>query len=218
MGAGIWNRYTLEKRLFLQGQTCSKYPLGRYKKLARKNVVCYFSSWTVNRNGKGKFDVSNVDSSLCTHVIYAFVGLGADYKITNLDTWESNDTYGYKGYTNLVGLKQSNPELKVLVSMGGWSEGSKRYSELAEDPAKRQILAKDVLNFTQAYGFDGFDLDWEYPGLRDSAYPDQDQANYVELLKELKNVLEPHGLILTAAVGGVVTVVDVAYDIPAISE
>ncbi|KAJ8962572.1 hypothetical protein NQ318_000965, partial [Aromia moschata] len=183
-----------------------------------KNVVCYFASWTFYRDGNGKFDVSNIDQSLCTHIMFAFIGLGEDYQVIILDSWESNDDNGPMGFEHLVGLKQSNPELKVLVSMGGWSEGSNRYSQMAADPIKRQLFIKSVLNFTQAYGFDGFDLDWQYPGLRDSAYPDQDQANFVVLLNELRSALQPLGLLLSAAVSGGVANADVSYDFPAVSE
>ncbi|KAJ8962570.1 hypothetical protein NQ318_000963 [Aromia moschata] len=185
---------------------------------AGKNVVCYFASWTVYRDGNGKFDVSNIDQSLCTHIMFGFIGLGGDYKVKILDSWESNDDYGPKGFEHLIGLKQSKPELKVMVSMGGWNEGSDRYSQMAADPIKRQVFIKSVLNFTQAYGFDGFDLDWEYPGLRDSAYPQLDKADYAMLLNELKSALHPLGLLLSAAVSGGVANADVAYDFPAVSE
>lgn len=65
-----------------------------------------------------------------------------------------------------MGLKTQNPGLKILFSMGGWNEGSTKYSNVAADPAKRSTLVKDVLKFSNKYGFDGFDLDWEYPGQR----------------------------------------------------
>ncbi|KAJ8962569.1 hypothetical protein NQ318_000962 [Aromia moschata] len=177
---------------------------------AGKNVVCYFASWTVYRPGNGKFDVSNIDSSLCTHVLFGFIGLGEDYKVKILDSWESNDDYGYKGFEHLVGLKQSKPQLKVLVSMGGWNEGSDKYSQMAADPIKRQCSSNPwsiLLSITDLMG-----LIWTGNTL---VY---ETTNFVLLLKELKSALQPLGLLLTAAVTGGVTNMDVAYDVPGVSQ
>ena len=47
------------------------------------------------RPGEGKFDVENIDPHLCTHVVYSFLGLGADNKIRFLDSWNDlPDNYG----------------------------------------------------------------------------------------------------------------------------
>lgn len=70
------------------------------------------------------------------------------------------------GFKNIVALKKNNPNLKVLLSMGGWNEGSAIYSDVASDPVRRRKLAENVLQFLQQWGFDGFDIDWEYPGYR----------------------------------------------------
>jgi GH18 family chitinase len=42
------------------------------------NVVCYFASWTIYRPDNGKFTALDVDPNLCTHILYAFVGLRED--------------------------------------------------------------------------------------------------------------------------------------------
>lgn len=63
--------------------------------------------------------------------------------------------------------------------MGGWNEGSQNFSIVAKDPALRLRLAHNVLSFIQQYGFDGFDIDWEYPAQRDSEYPDIDPVRNI---------------------------------------
>jgi GH18 family chitinase len=65
---------------------------------------------------------------------------------------------------HLMNLKQKNPNLKVLASMGGWNEGSTKYSHVAADPEKRATMVQSVLKYMEKHGFDGLDLDWEYPG------------------------------------------------------
>lgn len=65
-----------------------------------------------------------------------------------------------------VALKNLSPWTEISVAIGGWSEGSENYSEVANDPTKRRKLISDAVNIMQTYGFDGFDLDWEFPGSR----------------------------------------------------
>ena len=53
---------------------------------------------------------------------------------------------------------------KVLIAIGGWNDslGSK-YSKMVNNPASRKAFINDVIKFIERHGFDGLDLDWEYP-------------------------------------------------------
>lgn len=57
-----------------------------------------------------------------------------------------------------------NPNLKVLIAIGGWNEGGKKYSDMAATKMSRDKFTKSVVTFLTEHGFDGLDLDWEYPG------------------------------------------------------
>nr|XP_023020321.1 acidic mammalian chitinase-like [Leptinotarsa decemlineata] len=118
------------------------------------------------------------------------------------------------GFKKIVELKKYNPQLKVLVSMGGWNEGSGNYSNVAKDPVLRKTLARNVLEFVQSKSFDGFDLDWEYPGSRNGSHPDIDKENFIALLTEISDLLKPRGLLFTAAVAGGIERINLGYDIP----
>jgi chitinase len=54
---------------------------------AGKKVVCYYGTWAVYRPGDGKFDVENIPTDLCTHIIYGFTDLGPDNRIALYDPW-----------------------------------------------------------------------------------------------------------------------------------
>lgn len=117
----------------------------------------------------------------------------------------------YKGnFGQLAKLKESNPNLKILPSLGGWTLSDPFYS-LAASAAHRKTFIDSTIAFLKTYTFfDGIDVDWEYPGgggasatLGSAA----DAANYTTLMKELREALDKLGsensrsYLLTTAVG-----------------
>ncbi|KAK2718198.1 acidic mammalian chitinase-like isoform X2 [Artemia franciscana] len=185
---------------------------------AKRNVVCYYGSWAVYRPGDGKFDVEDIDPTICTHLMFGFAALdNQTYKIVAFDPW--NDLYadgGRGAYERFVALKNQNPRAKAILAIGGWNEGSVKYSYMAASPERRKGFVDSVVPFLQRYGFDGLDMDWEYPTQRGGVA--EDRENFIELLRELKAAFAPYGLLLTAAVSPGEQVIDEAYDIPIVSE
>lgn len=165
-----------------------------------EKVVCYFGSWAVYRPGNGKIDISEIDPTLCTHLIYTFVGIGEDGSVRILDGWaDLAKDYGKDGYGKFNKLRERNPAVKTMIAIGGWNEGSTKYSHVVANPTIRKRFVDNVVNFVKKYGFDGFDMDWEYPNQRGGVVADK--KNYVLLLKELRERFDAEGLILSAAVG-----------------
>ncbi len=99
----------------------------------KKKVVCYYGSWAVYRYGPGKFDVENIDPFLCTHLIFTFAGLDErTNRIVSLDPYNDlYDNWGRGAYERFVNLKRLNPEVKVILAIGGWNEGSEKYSAVS---------------------------------------------------------------------------------------
>ena len=89
-------------------------------------VGCYFASWAVYRKSDEKFDIKNINASLCTHIFYTFVGLGSDASVRLLDPDLDIKNNGFKRFND---LRKENPDLKTLISMGGWNEGSDNYTK-----------------------------------------------------------------------------------------
>lgn len=58
-------------------------------------VVCYFGSWARYRKAYGSFTVDEINPNLCTHLIYAFVGIKEDGTINILDSWNDIDLRTY---------------------------------------------------------------------------------------------------------------------------
>lgn len=98
-------------------------------------------------------------------------------------------------------LRQQNPELKVLLSVGGW--GARGFSGAAASEESRATFIRSAQEIVAQYGLDGIDLDWEYPvngawGLVASQPADRD--NFTALLKELRAAFGQKKLV-TIAVG-----------------
>lgn len=130
------------------------------------------------------------DPSLLTHINYAFGKIGSDFETLKINT----DSRLKK----LVGLKKTNPSLKVLLSIGGWGAGN--FSEMAADESHRKKFCENCLKAVNQYGLDGIDLDWEYPTSSSagiSSSPD-DTKNFTLLVKDLRATLGD-GLLITMA-------------------
>ncbi|KAJ9581749.1 hypothetical protein L9F63_003818, partial [Diploptera punctata] len=173
-----------------------------------KKVVCYLGSWSTYRPGNGKFEIENINPYLCTHAIFAFVGITYQGGVNILDSWNEIDKGAFRRFNE---LRNQNAALKTLVAIGGWNEGSTSYSYVVNDDTLRQTFVKNVVAFVQEYGFDGFDLDWEYPAQRGGA--DTDKAAFVKLIKELREEFDKYGYLLTAAVGAAESSASISYDI-----
>lgn len=107
------------------------------------------------------------------------------------------------GAPGLFELCEQN-NVTLMASIGGWSM-CKHFPEMAADPAKRAKFIDDCVRLINM-GFDGIDLDWEYPGPftgMNFTGTVADYANYVLLIDELRTALDAirPGLLITAAIG-----------------
>ncbi|KAK3893314.1 hypothetical protein Pcinc_002870 [Petrolisthes cinctipes] len=185
------------------------------RQTSQKVVTCYYSNWAYWRSGNGKYTVDDIDVSVCTHLVYAFAVLDANtHKMVAQDT-RLDLPSGLDNFRKFTNLKQQKSGLKTLVGLGGWtdSRGSYKYSDLVASPTLRAAFITHAIDFLQECGFDGLDLDWEYPAYYDGGRQ-ADKQNFATFVKELKEALGPRNLLLTSAVPAAKQVIDVGYDIP----
>lgn len=106
-----------------------------------------------------------------THVIHAFARISPEGEMAIIDPWadleraigpDKWDTPLRGNFGAYARIKAAHPHLRVLIAVGGWFD-SGRFSEVAATPAARAKFAASVRAFCLQYGFDGVDLDWEYP-------------------------------------------------------
>ncbi|PSN52638.1 hypothetical protein C0J52_08812 [Blattella germanica] len=175
------------------------------------NVVCYVEGWAVYRKDPMRFSSLDLDPFACTHLVYAFATLDPhSYTIMPQDE-EYDIVKG--GYRAMIGLKRVNPQLKILISVGGWVEGSHKFSQMASSALVRREFIRSVIHFLDAHGFDGLDLDWEYPGAADLGGKPKDKDHFSLLIEELSEVFAPRGWLLSAAVSPSRFRLEDAYDV-----
>ncbi|KAG8177988.1 hypothetical protein JTE90_010883 [Oedothorax gibbosus] len=147
--------------------------------------------------------------NLCTHAIYGLAKLEENQIVSGQPLRDLPENL--KGYQIFNDLKLRNPNLKTLIGIGGWDMGSAPFSFMASNPEKRSVFIDSVVSFIDKHGFDGIDIDWAYPGSNGGRPVDRQNL-------ELKAALKPRGKLMTATVSATASVIEMAYDIPKISE
>lgn len=151
-------------------------------------VVCYFTNWSAKRKGKGHYEPEDIDASLCTHVIYAFANI-KEFKIVPTEPVDEGDGGAKKGFwERIVALKTKNPQLKVMLAVGGWMLGSAPFREVTENSYRQSLFVFNAIDFLREKGFDGLDVDWEFP--RGA----EDKKKLAGLIKELRVAFDGEAL------------------------
>lgn len=140
---------------------------------ARAVVAYVFSENNVLQPGQ-------IDARALTRINYAFANIANGRMVAGFAGDPQNLAF-------LESLKQQNPDLTVLVSVGGWL-WSTNFSDVALTPRSRAVFIQSVMEFLAQYKLDGLDIDWEYPGMPGAGHPFRsvDKQNFTLLLKELR--------------------------------
>ena len=136
--------------------------------LENKKIVAYFVEWGVYQRD---YHVADIPAEKLTHINYAFANVSdagecilydsyaAIDKFYPGDSWDNGAMRG--SFNQLQLLKQAHPHLKTLISVGGWTLSGK-FPAVAATAQGRETFARSCRVYA-TYGFDGIDIDWEYP-------------------------------------------------------
>jgi chitinase len=168
---------------------------------AGPRVVGYLASWGVRTKG---VRIADLPASRLTHLFYAFGGVDSTGAAVLGDACldvgacapGAQPTGG--NFAELRALKRRNPNLRVLISLGGWG-GSAHFSNAAATSESRRRLAASAVDvFLRPYDglFDGVDVDWEFPvagGPPENRARPEDRRNFTLLLAEMRRALDALG-------------------------
>ena len=197
----------------------------------QRRVIGYFTSWRTGLNGKPGYIAKDIPWDKITHINYAFAHVSGDNKVSignpndpaNAATgieWpgvagaEMDPEFNFKGHFNqLAKYKKQYPDVKTLISVGGWAEtggyfdadgnrvASGGFYKMAESQASIDTFADSAVEFIRKYQFDGVDIDYEYATSNNGAGNPQDEwisgpnratlwAGYENLMKTLREKLD----------------------------
>jgi chitinase len=138
-------------------------------------VVAYLASWSVP---------PVIHAEKLTHLNFAFAHIDATHRVT-LDSPGTGPSL-----LGLQALKTRNPQLKIILSVGGWqAEG---FSDAALTDSSRRDFADSAARLLREYSLDGIDLDWEYPGqgVAGIKYRPEDKHDFTLLLQTVRATLD----------------------------
>jgi chitinase len=129
-------------------------------------VLGYYMAWS-----KSVYPHTLIPYDKVTHIAHAFVWPNANGSLS---------TYDYLHYPQLIQTAGENGVIMIL-SVGGWGN-SDGFGPMVADTSARKRFIADLIAFCQTNGYQGIDLDWEYPG-------SADRANFVKLVQELRDAI-----------------------------
>ncbi|MGY6038441.1 glycosyl hydrolase family 18 protein [Aeromonas sp. AE23HZ002T15] len=187
-----------------------------------RRVIGYFTSWRTGKNGLPAYLVNDIPWDKITHINYAFAAVDEQSHTIKVDdaatkmTWsgvpgaEMDPEFAYQGHFNLLSkYKKQYPDVKTLISVGGWADTRGFYTattkgDCSVNTAGINAFADSAVSFIRQYGFDGVDVDYEYPtSMKDAGNPNDFPlsnqcraklfANYEVLMKTLRTRLDNAG-------------------------
>ncbi|CAI7636880.1 unnamed protein product [Penicillium crustosum] len=180
------------------------------KSVLKSKVIGYYESWYALKDCH-QFPPSAVPVEGLTYVNFAFAYVDPNsYDVGPMSSDTPAELFTQTAVVRT--LKSGNGDLEVFVSIGGWifsdnktetqpvfgDIASCEYSQaiypsltnFSKAPPKRQIFAKNLVKFMQHYGFDGVDIDFEYPGASDRGGKEEDVENYVKLFETPRHTFD----------------------------
>lgn len=158
---------------------CAAFTIPPHPKKPKPVIIAYVGGY------RGLVSTDSIDVWRLSHINYAFVDIKDNRAWLHHEIW---DTINLR---KLGELKKINPDLKILISIGGWT-WSKNFSDAVLSDTSTHNFASSAVEIVSRFNLDGIDIDWEYPGMQgdSNVYRPEDKQHYTLLFKELRQGLD----------------------------
>jgi chitinase len=161
-------------------------------KAQTRDIIGYYPSWKWRAKENG-MTVNGIPYSKLTTINYAFWYPRPDGTLAGLDsTGDRLILGGCEGDETSLITTAHRHGVSVLLALGGW-ENSDNFPAVAADPKLRSAFASSCVEVVRRFGFDGIDVDWEFPGDEPHNGTPADRDNFTLLLREVRDSLDAHG-------------------------
>lgn len=156
--------------------------------------MAYFVNWGIYARN---FQPTDIPTNQLTHILYSFMDvsptsgqiiLSDSYADTDKhypdDSWSGTGNNVAGCIKQMYALKLKNRNLKVIFSVGGWTYAQAGHFAFALDAGLRATFVKSAVQYIEDYGFDGIDIDWEFPSNAN------EKAAYTALFTELRTAFD----------------------------
>ena len=151
-----------------------------------KEIVVYIRTWELAKGGYWKAEDIQGEQLTTLNIAFAQIVEGTNLAINNdfLSLFEEIAT-----------LHKRYPHMRINLSIGGW--GGDGFSDMALTSETRQAFIQNIMEWVTTYGFNGIDVDWEYPvsgGWGEIKARPEDKQNFTAFMTELRAALDALGL------------------------
>ncbi|KAK3337685.1 glycosyl hydrolases family 18-domain-containing protein [Cercophora scortea] len=162
----------------------------------QKRIVGYYEAW------KDGDDCAAMNTGMKTIPLGAFSHLVAAFGGIDGKTFGINAMPGMQmdEFSKIAKIKTRGAyQTKFMVSLGGWTfndngtDTQPIFTNLVSSSANRAKFVDGLMSFLMSFGFDGVDIDWEYPGAGDRGGHPTDGKNYLALLQDIRKAFDASG-------------------------
>ncbi|KAF2275570.1 glycoside hydrolase, partial [Westerdykella ornata] len=162
-----------------------------------EKVIGYYEAWSMTERSCYGMQPEDIPYGVYTHINFAFATI--DPQTYRLEPGNS-DTESLMKRIGAIRLLQ--PDIEIWVAVGGWSFNdpwmptAKTFSEIVSSVANQDLFISSAIRMMNTYGFDGIDIDWEYPVADDRSGRKEDYDNFTNFIKRFRQRLGLFGGLL----------------------
>ncbi|KAL6693261.1 glycoside hydrolase family 18 protein [Trichoderma pleuroticola] len=169
----------------------------------RSQIIGYYESWSSYSGRCGSLKPSQLPVSALNIVNFAFAYISPEtaqnIPMVGEDGTTLDDSEADKLYKAVTSARFGNPNTGFWLALGGWTFNDNNtifqpvFGQIASNGGFRRQFAENLVAFMSEYGFDGVDIDWEYPGAGDRGGTKNDYDSFPLLLQAIRQAFNDHG-------------------------